>query len=105
MAMKRFTKKFGTNPVRLSYCNLDKARAITPGAKEKYSCVLLIPKTDKATVDGLKQAMVLRYYEGCSLEETAFALGTNVNTLNTRLRKARSVLQAKLKGWYFNEED
>lgn len=57
MAMKRFTKKFGTNPIRLSYCNLDKARAITPGAKEKYSCVLLIPKTDKATIDGLKQTM------------------------------------------------
>jgi RNA polymerase sigma-70 factor (ECF subfamily) len=55
--------------------------------------------------EGLRQAMVLRYYEGCSLEEAAFALGTNVNTLNTRLRKARSVLQANLKGWYFDEED
>ena len=47
----------------------------------------------------------LRFYEGLSLQEAALALGTNVNTLNTRLRKAKSLLQAKLEGWYYDEED
>ena len=53
----------------------------------------------------LRLATVLRYYEELSLEETAIALGTNINTLNTRLRKARSILQKKLKGWYFDEDE
>lgn len=44
---KNFNAKVGTNPVRLSYCNFDKPRAAAAGAKEKYSCVLLIPKKDK----------------------------------------------------------
>ena len=35
----------------------------------------------------------------------ALAAGTNVNTLNTRLRRAKGLLQAELKGWYFDEED
>ena len=29
----------------------------------------------------------------------------NINTLNTRVRKAKAILQANLKGWYFDEED
>ena len=59
----------------------------------------------QALPEQLKRALVLRFYEGLSLQETALALGTNVNTLNTRLRKAKSLLQAKLEGWYYDEED
>ena len=59
----------------------------------------------QALPEALRSALVLRYYEGLSLQEAALALGTNVNTLNTRIRKAKSVLQANLKGWYFDEED
>ncbi len=61
--------------------------------------------TVQSLQEPLKSSLILRYYEGLSLEETALALGTNVNTLNTRLRKARSILQAKLKGWYFDEDE
>ena len=63
-----------------------------------WNAVQALPET-------LKRPLVLRYYEGCSLQEAALALSTNVNTLNTRIRKAKSLLQAKLKGWYFDEED
>ncbi len=59
----------------------------------------------QALPENLKRATVLRYYEGLSLQETADALGTNVNTLNTRLRKAKGILQDRLKGWYLDEED
>ena len=61
--------------------------------------------TVQSLQEPLKSSLILRYYEGLSLEETALALGTNVNTLNTRLRKARSILQTKLKGWYFDEDE
>lgn len=44
----------------------------------------------------LKRAVLLRYYEEFSLKEAAQALGVGVNTLNTRLRKARKLLKDKL---------
>ncbi len=53
----------------------------------------------------LRLATVLRYYEELSLQEIAIALDININTLNTRLRKARSILQKNLKGWYFDEDE
>ena len=53
----------------------------------------------------LKRSVVLRYYEGLTLQEAARALGTNVNTLHSRLRKAKSILETELKGWYFNEDE
>ena len=54
---KYFSQKVGTNPVRLSYCNLDKPRASAEGADPKYSCVLLIPKSDKGCLKKLRDAM------------------------------------------------
>ncbi|MBQ6288269.1 MAG: RNA polymerase sigma factor [Clostridia bacterium] len=59
----------------------------------------------QALPEQLKSALVLRYWEGLPLQEAAITLGTNVNTLNTRIRKAKAVLQENLKGWYFDEED
>ena len=46
-----------TGKVRFSYCNLFTPRAAQEGAKEKYSVTLLIPKSDKATIQKIKSAM------------------------------------------------
>lgn len=46
--------KITTGKVRLSYANLFKPRAFAEGGEEKYSVVLLIPKTDKAQVQKIK---------------------------------------------------
>ena len=46
-----------TGKVRFSYCNLFTPRAAQEGAKEKYSVTLLIPKSDKATIQKIKTAM------------------------------------------------
>ena len=46
-----------TGKVRFSYCNLFTPRAAQEGAKEKYSVTLLIPKSDKATIQKIKAAM------------------------------------------------
>ena len=87
-------------------------RTVTARATEENGETEMPPDYDptvwnavQALPDQLKRALVLRFYEGLSLQETALALGTNVNTLNTRLRKAKSLLQAKLEGWYYDEED
>ena len=47
--------KITTGKVRLSYTNLFKPRAFAEGGEEKYSVVLLIPKTDKAQVQKIMQ--------------------------------------------------
>ena len=39
-----------TGKVRFSYCNLFTPRAVQEGATPKYSVTLLIPKSDKATM-------------------------------------------------------
>ncbi len=46
-----------TGKVRLSYVNLFKPRAAMEGQEEKYSCTLLIPKTDIKTLNAIKEAI------------------------------------------------
>ncbi|MCM1297331.1 MAG: DUF2815 family protein, partial [Muribaculaceae bacterium] len=46
-----------TGKVRFSYCNLFQPRAVQEGAQPKYSVTLLIPKSDKATIQKIKAAM------------------------------------------------
>lgn len=46
-----------TGKVRFSYCNLFTPRAAQEGATPKYSVTLLIPKSDKATIQKIKAAM------------------------------------------------
>ena len=46
-----------TGKVRFSYCNLFTPRAVQDGAKPKYSVTLLIPKSDKFTIQKCKAAI------------------------------------------------
>lgn len=54
----------------------------------------------KAALDRLpprqRAVVILRYFESCSLEETARALRCSVSTANTHLRRARAALGAVL---------
>lgn len=47
--------KMTTGKARLSYANIFKPKAFTEGGEEKYSVVLLIPKTDKAQIKRIKE--------------------------------------------------
>lgn len=49
--------KVVTGKVRLSYANLFTPRAAEAGQEAKYSVSLLIPKSDKATVEKIKAAI------------------------------------------------
>lgn len=46
-----------TGKVRFSYCNLFTPRAVQDGSPAKYSVTLLIPKSDKATLQKIKAAI------------------------------------------------
>jgi hypothetical protein len=49
--------KVVTGKVRLSYANLFEPRASMPGQDPKYSLCVLIPKSDKVTVDKINAAI------------------------------------------------
>ena len=54
---KNTATKVVTGKARLSYCNLFQPRAAEEGQEAKYSCTILIPKTDKATIQKIKAAI------------------------------------------------
>lgn len=58
--------KLVTGVVRLSYANVWEARrpANNPDAKPKYSCSLIIPKSDKQTINAINRAVDEAIQEG-----------------------------------------
>ena len=52
----------------------------------------------------LKEAVLLRWYQGLTLEEMAKVLRLPRSTVNYRLKKARTVLKSELEDWYYEEE-
>jgi len=55
-----------TGKVRLSYANLFKPKAASPGAKEKYSVSIIIDKEDKETVQKIEAAIKAAIVAGMS---------------------------------------
>ena len=52
----------------------------------------------------LKAVILLRYYEGMTLQESADALNVSLATVKRRMKKANQILHRNLKGWYEDEE-
>ena len=59
--------------------------------------VLRLPKEQRV-------AVTLFYVQGMKIREIAEALHVPVQTVSSRLSRARKRLHAELKGWYFDEE-
>ena len=53
--------------------------------------------------DGLRQVVVLRYYQGLTIQETAEVLRISRRTVHYRLDKAERALRAALEDWYHAE--
>jgi len=66
MAITNKDTKVVTGKVRLSYCNLFQPRAVEDGQEPKYSCTILIPKSDKATIQKIKTAIEAAKQAGIS---------------------------------------
>jgi len=55
-----------TGEVRLSYVHLFKPYALQPGQEEKFSCTVLVPKTDAATMGRINAAIEAAKAKGVS---------------------------------------
>ena len=51
-----------------------------------------------------REVILLRYYKGMKIHETAEALGISESAVKQRQKRANDLLRIKLKGWYFDEE-
>lgn len=51
----------------------------------------------------LREVILLRYYQGLTLKETADALSIGLSTVKQRQQKANQILRKRLKEWYFDE--
>ena len=51
-----------------------------------------------------KEILLLYYYQELPLKDIGIMLHTNINTLSTRLKRARALLKARLEGWWFDGE-
>ena len=51
----------------------------------------------------LKEATLLRWYQGMTVDEMTKVLRTPRSTVNNRLKKARTILKAELEEWYDEE--
>lgn len=73
--------KVVTGKVRLSYCNLFKPRAVEEGQEEKYSCTILIPKSDKATIQKIRAAIEAAKQAGeATLKDKNGKIPSNIKT-------------------------
>ena len=52
----------------------------------------------------LKEATLLRWYQGMTLEEMSRVLRLPRSTINFRLKKAKTILKKELEDWYFEDE-
>ncbi len=51
----------------------------------------------------LREVILLLYYQGMTMQETADALGIGLSTVKQRQQKANQSLRKALKEWYFDE--
>ena len=52
----------------------------------------------------LREAVLLRYYQGMKVDDVAQALRTTRSGVKHRLKQANKLLRTQLEGWYYDEE-
>lgn len=51
-----------------------------------------------------REVILLRYYQGMKVKETADALQLSPSAVKQRIKRANAILHDRLKEWYFDEE-
>jgi len=52
----------------------------------------------------LREAVLLRYYQGLKMKEMADALNISLSIVKQRLERANTILHSRLERWYFDED-
>ena len=84
-------------------------RSVTPDTLPEGSATFdeqddTVTRAVMALPPGLKEATLLHWYQGMTLEEMARVLRLPRSTINYRLKKAKAILKKELEDWYFEDE-
>lgn len=84
-------------------------RRVTLDLLPEPSCEGIWPDTTVITEvmrlpQKLREAVLLRYYQGMKLAEAAEVLHISISTVKQRLDRANTILRSRLERWYFNED-
>ena len=84
-------------------------RSVTPDALPEGSAGFdeqddTVTRAVMSLPPGLKEATLLHWYQGLTLEEMAKVLRLPRSTVNYRLKKAKMILKQELEDWYFEDE-
>ena len=86
---KQNNTKVVTGIVRLSYANVWEPKSIN-GGDPKYSCSIIIPKSDKETVDAINAAIDCAIKEGMRCTSRVPLGGTSLKVEVALVDKSRS---------------
>ena len=84
-------------------------RSVTPDTLPEGSAPFdeqddTVTRAVMALPPGLKEATLLHWYQGMTLDEMARVLRLPRSTINYRLKKAKAILKEELEDWYFEDE-
>ena len=84
-------------------------RSVTPDTLPEGSAPVdeqddTVTRAVMALPPGLKEATLLHWYQGMTLDEMARVLRLPRSTINYRLKKAKAILKEELEDWYFEDE-
>ena len=84
-------------------------RSVTPDALPEGSASFdeqddTVTRAVLSLPDDLKEAVLLHWYQGMSLDEIRKVLRLPRSTINYRLKKAKAILKKELEEWYFEDE-
>lgn len=84
-------------------------RRVTLDLLPEPSCESIWPDTTVITEvmrlpQKLREAVLLRYYQGMKLSEVGEVLHISTSTVKQRLDRANTILRSRLERWYFNED-
>ena len=84
-------------------------RSVTPDTLPEGSAAFdeqddTVTRAVMALPSGLKEATLLHWYQGMTLNEMAGVLRLPRSTINFRLKKAKAILKEELEDWYFEDE-
>lgn len=71
-----------------------------PGAFEDHTVLAEVNRLPKQ----YREVILLRYYQGMKVKETADALKLSSSAVKQRIKRANAILHDRLKEWYFDEE-
>ena len=89
--MRRIDRRFTPDTLPEPYADA------APRDRTVIEAVLSLPLSQR-------QAVLLRYWQGLTIAETAQVLRLSPEAIKKRLRRANARLRAELEGWYYDDE-